>query len=146
MSNNSIWLIDRTLSGATTPSKTGPESDGIEGVLRILQSSSITGASPSGYLVSYLGHSLGVFFYPIAEMQSVYCTAPAKWANQLFVGYLMPKFDSPINVWSIILFNGILILSVLINTEILLISKCFITVTTIFSVSYLIIVIFCCTF
>ena len=43
MSNSSIWPIDRTLSGATTPGQSGPESDGNEGVLRIPQSSSIIG-------------------------------------------------------------------------------------------------------
>ena len=34
--------MDRTLSGVTTPGQSGPGSDGIEGVLRILQSSNIT--------------------------------------------------------------------------------------------------------
>ena len=38
----------------------------------------MTGNSPSDYLVSYLGHSLGG--YPSAEMQSVYSIAPADWA------------------------------------------------------------------
>ena len=57
---NSIWPIDRTLSGATTPGLSGPGSDGNEGMLCILQSSSITGTTPSDCLVSYLGHSLGV--------------------------------------------------------------------------------------
>ena len=42
----------------------------------IPHSSSITGASPSDYLVSYLGHSLGKS-YPSAEMQSVYSVALA---------------------------------------------------------------------
>ena len=37
----------------------GPGSDGNEGVLRIPQSSSITGTSPSDCSVSYPGHSLG---------------------------------------------------------------------------------------
>ena len=64
-----------TLSGATTPGQNGPGSDGNEGVLRIPQSSSITGTSPSDCLVSYPGHSLwegvtlsreavGVFYSP----------------------------------------------------------------------------------
>ena len=75
MSNSSIWAIDRTLSGATTPGQSGPRSDANEKVLRIPQSSSITGASTSDCLVSYLGHKLGT--YPSAEMQSVYFTAPA---------------------------------------------------------------------
>ena len=50
---SSIRSIDRTLSGATTPGLSGPESDGNEGVLRIPQSSSITGTSALDYLVSY---------------------------------------------------------------------------------------------
>ena len=32
---SSIWLIDWTLSGATTPGQSGPGSDGNEGVLQI---------------------------------------------------------------------------------------------------------------
>ena len=51
--------IYRTLSGATTPGQSGPGSNGNEGVLRIPQSSSIAGTSPSDCLVSYPGHSLG---------------------------------------------------------------------------------------
>ena len=35
MSNSSIWLIDRTLSGATTPGQSGPGSNDNEGVLCI---------------------------------------------------------------------------------------------------------------
>ena len=50
---SSIWSIDRTLSGATTPGQSEPRSDSYEGVLHIPQSSSITGASPSDCLVSY---------------------------------------------------------------------------------------------
>ena len=44
------------------------------------QSSSITGASPSDDLVSYLGHSLGES-YSFSQMQSVYSTTPADWAK-----------------------------------------------------------------
>ena len=47
--------MDKALSGATTPGQSGPGSDGNEGVLRIPQSSSIAGISPS----DCLGHSLG---------------------------------------------------------------------------------------
>ena len=47
---SSIWLIDRTLSGATTPGLSGPGSDGSKGVLCIPLSSSITGALPSDCL------------------------------------------------------------------------------------------------
>ena len=63
------------LSGATTPYQSGPESDGNKEVLRIPQSSSITGTSPLDCLVSYPGHSLvgvlplsrgavGIFYSP----------------------------------------------------------------------------------
>ena len=34
---SSLWLIDRTLFGATTPGKGGPGNNGNEGVLRIYQ-------------------------------------------------------------------------------------------------------------
>ena len=72
------------LSGAITPGQSGPGSNGNEGVLRIPQSSSTAGNSPSDCLVSYRGHSLGGGSYPSAEVQSVYSTAPADWA--FFVG------------------------------------------------------------
>ena len=65
--------IDRTLSGATTPGQSGPGNYGNKGLHRILQGSSITGASPSDCLVSYPGHSLAKFD-PSEEMQSVYST------------------------------------------------------------------------
>ena len=68
------------ISGATTPGQSGPGSDGNEGVLRIPQSSSTAGTSPSDCLVSYPGHSL-VGSYSSAEVQSVYSTAPAEWAK-----------------------------------------------------------------
>ena len=72
------------LSGATTPGKSGPGSDGNEGVLRIPLSSSIAGTSPSDFLVSYTGHSLGGVSYPSAEEQSVYSTAQADWEIHRF--------------------------------------------------------------
>ena len=65
-----------TLSGATILGLSGPGSDGNEGVLRIPQSSSITGTSPSDCLVSYLGQSFRGSC-PSAEKQSVYFPAPA---------------------------------------------------------------------
>ena len=83
---NSIWHIDKNLSGATAPGQSGPGSDGKEGVLRIPKSSSITGASPSDYLVLYPGHSFGGGSYLSAEKQSVYSTAPSRLDN-LFVKY-----------------------------------------------------------
>ena len=47
-----MWPIDRTLSGVTLPSQSGPGSNGIEGVIHIPQNLSITGVSPSDCLVS----------------------------------------------------------------------------------------------
>ena len=73
---SSIWLIDKSLSGTTTPSQSGPGSDGNKGVLYIPQSSSITGTSLSDCLESYLGYSLGES-YPFEEKQLVYSTALA---------------------------------------------------------------------
>ena len=70
------------LSSATTLGQSGPGSDGNKGVLRIPQSSSITGTSPSDCLVWYPEHLLGVGgSYPSAEKQSVYSTAPADWTK-----------------------------------------------------------------
>ena len=84
MSNSFIWLIDRNLSGAIILGQSGPGSDGNEGVLHLPQSYSITETSPLDCLVSYLGHLLGggVGSYPSAQMQLVYSTAPAEWADQ----------------------------------------------------------------
>ena len=83
---SSIWPIDNTLSGDTTPGQSGPVSDGNGGVSNIPQNYSITGASPSDRFVSYPGHSLGEF-YPSAEMQSVYSTASTDWA----IGHLLEE-------------------------------------------------------
>ena len=79
MSNGSTWPIDRTLSGATTPGQSGPGSNGNEEVLRIPQSSSITGAWQSDCLMSYPGHSIGES-YASAEMYSVHLMALIDWA------------------------------------------------------------------
>ena len=79
MQFSSIWPIDRVLSGATIPGQSGPGSNGNEGVLRIPQSSSITGTSPSDCLVSYQDTHWGES-YPSAAVQSVYFTSSADWA------------------------------------------------------------------
>ena len=47
-----------TLSGAITLSNSGAGSDGNEGVIRIHQSSSVSGSSPLDCLKSYQGHLL----------------------------------------------------------------------------------------
>ena len=76
MSNSYFLSFDWTLSGTTTLDQSAIGSDKM--VLRIPQSSSITGASLSDDLVSHLGHSLGES-YLSAAMQSVYSTVPADW-------------------------------------------------------------------
>ena len=81
MQFNSIQPVHRNLSGATILGQSSPGSNGSEGVLRIPQSSSITGTSPSDCLVSYPGLSLGRGFYPTAEIRLLYSTAPANWAR-----------------------------------------------------------------
>ena len=74
---SSVWPIDRTLSGATTPGQIELGSDGNERVLCVPQSSSITGVSLLDCLVAYQGHSL-VGSYPSAAKQSVYSTGLRK--------------------------------------------------------------------
>ena len=89
MSNSSIWPIDRTLLGATIPGQREPGSDGNERVLRILQSSSSIGASPSYCFISYPGHLLGGSrLYPTAV--SVFCSPSCLgWFNfELFQTYI----------------------------------------------------------
>ena len=78
---SSIRLKDRILSGATIPGQSRHESNVREGIFHIPPNSSITGASSLNGLVSYPGHSFGRGSYPSAEMQSVYCTAPADWVS-----------------------------------------------------------------
>ena len=92
MSNNSIWPIDRILSGAPTPGQSGPGSDGNEGVLCIPQSTSITVASQSDCSVSYPRYPFGEY-YPSAEMQSVYSAAPADWAT----GHVLGRSHTPLH-------------------------------------------------
>ena len=57
-----------------------PGSDGNDGVLCILQSSSITGDLSSDCLVPYTGHSLGEPYFS-AVMQLVYSIALGDWAK-----------------------------------------------------------------
>ena len=78
---SSIRPIDRTLSWVTTPGQSGPGF--LNRPLCIPQSFSVTVASPSDHLVSYIRHSFGEF-YPSTEMQSVYSTAPDDWALFFF--------------------------------------------------------------
>ena len=80
MSNRSIWPIDGTLTSATSPRQSRPGSNGNERVLRIPQSSSIIGASPSDCHIQDTRCYGGA--YSSAEMPLVYSTAPADWANK----------------------------------------------------------------
>ena len=61
---SSIWHKAWTLSSATTTGHSRPGSDGNKGVLCIPQSFTITGASSSDCLTSYLGHSLRCILQP----------------------------------------------------------------------------------
>ena len=117
---SSIWPINRTLSGATTPDQSEPWSDGNEVVLHISLSSNITGTSQSDWLVSHAEHSLGESYlsaemqsvysaaptnwvtgysleesYPSAEIQSVYSPAPANWARGHSLGESYPSAEIP---------------------------------------------------
>ena len=70
----SIWLIDRTLLGATTPYQSGPGSFDNEGVLYIPNAPALL--KPHHQMVSYhIQDSCCGKSYPSAEMHSVYSTA-----------------------------------------------------------------------
>ena len=64
MLNSSVWPKDRILQRASPQGQSGPGSNDNDGVLHISQSS-ITGASPSDYLMSCSGHSLRAGFNPL---------------------------------------------------------------------------------
>ena len=81
---SSIWPIDRTLSGATTPGQSGPRSVSNEGVICIPQNSSITGTLPSNCLVSFPGHLLwGGVSYPSAKIVGVFYN-PSQLGNVFY--------------------------------------------------------------
>ena len=80
---NSILSIDVNLTITTSLGQSGPGSNGYEGVLQIPQSLR-TGISPSDAVLSYPRLSLWVF-YPSAEVQSIYSTAPADWVQNLTI-------------------------------------------------------------
>ena len=86
-SNSSIWPIERTLFGATTPGQSGPRSIGNEGVLYFPQSSSITGTSPSDCLVSYPGHWLGEGSYPSGRCS--WCILKSQLTELLIIEYFL---------------------------------------------------------
>ena len=57
---SSIWHVERALTSATIQDQSGSGADGNEGILRILQSSSIFGTSLSDCFVSYQDAHFGV--------------------------------------------------------------------------------------
>ena len=94
------------LSGATTLGQSGPGSDGNEGVLRIPQSSSIAGTSPSDYLVSYPGHSFFLGGRGLTPLQrsSLCILLPQPTGQCTFGGSLLSSFVGPYHtpfLWSI---------------------------------------------
>ena len=89
MRNSFIWPIDRTLSGATTLSHSGPGSDDSKGVLCILQSSNITGTSQSDCLASYAGHSL-VGVLPLYGNAVRVFSSPSRLGPRTLVGVVTP--------------------------------------------------------
>ena len=74
MSNNFIWLINRTLSGATTPDQSGPRSTPY--------SPKIQDWSLTIKFFCVISRTLvGVVSYSSAEILFVYSIAPAEWAR-----------------------------------------------------------------
>ena len=84
--------MDRALSDATTPGQSGPGSNGNEGVLRIPQSPSITGTSPSDCLVSYQDTHWRVGL-PLCRGSVSVFYSPSRLGNQLKITVIyMPSF------------------------------------------------------
>ena len=78
------------LARATSPGHSRPGGDEYEEVLCISQSSSITGTSPSDYLVTYPGHSLGRGLTPLLRcsrciIQSQLTSPPLNSENKYFL-------------------------------------------------------------
>ena len=74
----SIWSIDSTLSGATTPGQSGRGSDGNKGVLHIPQSSSINEASP--YKSCVTSRTLVGGVLPLCRDAVIFCSL--SWLGQ----------------------------------------------------------------
>ena len=77
----SIWPIDRTLSGTTTPGQSEPGSHGNDGLLRIPQSSSITEISPSYCLKLYQDIRLAVGVLPLCREAFGVFYSPSRLGN-----------------------------------------------------------------
>ena len=84
------------LTATNTPNQSGPESNGNEKVLHILQSFG-TRASLLDGLMSYPEYSLWVGeSYLSAEMQSAYSTAEAEWAVIGLIEWLVLTACQPV--------------------------------------------------
>ena len=95
LSNSSIWPIDRTLLGATTPCQSGHGRDSNEMVLCIPQIFSITGAPPSDRLVSYPGHLLWRGLTPGQRCSRCFLQLPTQPAELLISHWVrhIDRFD-----------------------------------------------------
>ena len=81
--NQTNQPIDRALSSTTILGKIDLGAMAMKRALRISQSSSITGTSPSDCLVSYLGHSLGGVLPLCREAVGVF-SSPSRLGNPFF--------------------------------------------------------------
>ena len=89
---SSIWLIDRSLSGATTPGQSGPGSIGYEGVLHTPQKLQHY-RSLTIRLFNVISRTLVGGVLPLCwEMPSVYSTAPVNWATKERESTTFPYF------------------------------------------------------
>ena len=104
---NAISLVQdlNLYQSATTPSHYWPGSDGNEGVLRIPQSSSITGTSPSDCLVSYIGHSF--FVGGGSYTGQIGFGLVGFYGISSIVGYLMPNplYTYIVNIYELVWLN-----------------------------------------
>ena len=86
---SSIWPIDRTLSGATTPGQSGPGSDGNEGVLCIPQRLfSVLSRTLIGGVLPLCRDAIGVIYSPnwlgnIIRWKTL--STPVGWVGTIFV-------------------------------------------------------------
>ena len=109
MSNYSIWLIDRTLSGAATSDQSGPGRDGNENVLHIPQSSR-TGTSLSDAFESYQNtcwrgmrqlfcrDAVGVFYSPNRMYSDFLVNFHVRMVNRPFL--IIPLHLYPLSIYA----------------------------------------------
>ena len=84
---NSIWPVDRTLSGVTTPSQSGPGTMSVKGFLHSSNFHHYWNLTIRLFSVitrTLVGGGGGVS-YPSAEVQAVHSTAVADWAKDIVI-------------------------------------------------------------